>query len=217
MSLWPWSPSAAARAGLVVNARSSGKSCGGTALKRRRWRVAELGFMTTRGVCSTCLATELAPRRSVRAGHTTPRPRAEEAPSVLPEQPEASCRRARPPATSPVIAESCGETGRPAALAVSPDGSIQPLDVESIIASWTSIAYRSACIDLAIELAATAKPRRPSKAAKRRRVFSWSSLLLLHSPYLLLQTPGCRRWPFGGCGTGLQPRGEESTSRELLP
>jgi hypothetical protein len=53
---------------------------------------------------------------------------------------------------------------------VSPDGSIQPLDVESIIASWTSIAYRSACIDLAIELAATAKPRRPSKAAKRRRI-----------------------------------------------
>ena len=141
LSLWPWSPSAAARAGLVVNARSSGKSCGGTALKRRRWRVAELGFMTTRGVCSTWLATELAPRRSVRAGHTTPRPRAEEAPSVLPEQPEASCRRARPPATSPVIAESCGETGRPAALAVSPDGSIQPLDVESIIASWTSMSH----------------------------------------------------------------------------
>ena len=39
----PWSTSAEA-VGPVVKARSNGKSCGGTALKRRRWRVAELGF-----------------------------------------------------------------------------------------------------------------------------------------------------------------------------
>ena len=49
----------------------------------------------------------------------------------------------RPP--SPVIADSCGERGE--SCAFSSDGSTQPLTSESIIARWTSIAYR-ARIDL---------------------------------------------------------------------
>ena len=67
--------------------------------------------------------------RQERAGQT----------DQLPEQPEASCRRARPPSTSPVIAESCGESGR--SYALSSDSSTQPLDVESVIARWTIMAY----------------------------------------------------------------------------
>ena len=65
----------------------------------------------------------------------------------LPEQPDASCRRARPPSTSPVIAESCGASGD-ASCALPSDGSTQPLDVESIIARWTSLAYCGPCICL---------------------------------------------------------------------
>ena len=63
----------------------------------------------------------------------------------LPEQPDASCRRARPPSTSPVIAESCVESGDES-CALSSGASIQPLDVESIIARWTNIAYCGPCI-----------------------------------------------------------------------
>ena len=59
----------------------------------------------------------------------------------LPVQPDASCRRARPPSTSSVIAESCGASGDES-CALPSGGSTQPLDVESIIARWTSIAYR---------------------------------------------------------------------------
>eukprot|EP00964_Phaeocystis_antarctica_P073914 scaffold45397_cov65-Phaeocystis_antarctica.AAC.1 len=42
--LWLPSATAAACAGPVVTARSIGKNCGGTAPKRTRWRVVELGF-----------------------------------------------------------------------------------------------------------------------------------------------------------------------------
>jgi len=63
-----------------------------------------------------------------------------------PEQPVASRRRARPPSTSPMVAESCSESGR--SYALPSDGSTQPLEVESI-ASWTSSAYRFPGMDLA--------------------------------------------------------------------
>ena len=45
-----------------------------------------------------------------------------------------------------MIAESCGESGR--SYALPSDGSTQPLEVESIIASWTSSAYRFPGMDL---------------------------------------------------------------------
>ena len=68
-------------------------------------------------------------------------------------QSEASRRRSRALSTSPVIADSCGERGESYGYAVSrSDGSTQPLTVESIIARWTSIAYRGPCIDLHIEV-----------------------------------------------------------------
>ena len=60
-------------------------------------------------------------------------------------QPDASCRRARPPSTSLVIAESGAESGDES-CALSAGASTQPLDVESIIARWTSIAYCGPCI-----------------------------------------------------------------------
>ena len=60
---------------------------------------------------------------------------------------DASCRRARPPSTSPVIAESCAASGDES-CALSSGASTQPLDVESIIARWTSIAYCGPCICL---------------------------------------------------------------------
>ena len=63
---------------------------------------------------------------------------------------EASRRRLRALSASPVITESCGESGE--SCAVSADGSTQPLTVESIIARWTSIAYCGPCIDLLSDL-----------------------------------------------------------------
>ena len=63
----------------------------------------------------------------------------------LPEQPEAiSCRRACSPSIPPVITDSCDERDE----ALSSNGSTQPWTVESVIARWTSIAYRGPCIDL---------------------------------------------------------------------
>ena len=61
----------------------------------------------------------------------------------LPEQPEAfSCRRA--PSIPPVIVDSCDEKDE----ALSSNGITQPWTIESVIARWTSIAYRGPCIDL---------------------------------------------------------------------
>ena len=56
--------------------------------------------------------------------------------------PDASCRRECPPSTSTVIAESCAESADESCALTSDGGIIQPLAVESIIARWTSIAYR---------------------------------------------------------------------------
>ena len=72
----------------------------------------------------------------------------------LPEQPEASCRRAGPPSTSPKITESCGPPSTSPKITescgescpLSSDGSTQLLAVESITARWTSIVYRGLCI-----------------------------------------------------------------------
>ena len=61
-----------------------------------------------------------------------------------PSQLEASRRRSRALSTSPVIADSCDERGESCAFF----RSTQPLALESIIARWTSIAYRAPCIDL---------------------------------------------------------------------
>lgn len=58
----------------------------------------------------------------------------------LPEQPEASCRRARAPSILPVIADLCEGDD------LSSNGTIQPWAVESVIARRTSIACRGPCI-----------------------------------------------------------------------
>jgi len=71
---------------------------------------------------------------------------------------DASCRRARPPSTSPVIAESCAASGDES-CALSSGVSTQPLDVESIIARWTSIAYCGPCICLNDEWCSWDSPR----------------------------------------------------------
>ena len=118
--------------------RSSSRSC--CCNNRRSWSRRHPNSGTCTHRCEqegrTRQHTVLTGKRGLGGGRHT---------DQLPEQPDASCRRARPPSTSPLIAESCAGSGDESS-ALSSGGSTQPLDVESIIARWTNIAYCGPCI-----------------------------------------------------------------------